>query len=127
MGTPWSTDLRERIVADVEAGRSCRAAARVFAVRAGTAARLAAACREHGDIRPKPRGRAPGAAGELAGPRAFLLEIVRAEPDITLKGLAGAGLEARGAKAQLSSLPRALQRAGRSHEKRTGRGRAGKG
>jgi transposase len=52
MGTPWSTDLRERIVADVEAGRSCRAAARVFAV--STAARLAAACREHGDIRPVP-------------------------------------------------------------------------
>ena len=43
MGKPYSTDLRKRIVAYVEAGHSCRAAARLFAVSASTAVRLAAA------------------------------------------------------------------------------------
>ena len=127
MGKPYSTDLRERIVAYVEAGHSCRAAARLFAVSASTAVRLAAAQRERGDISPKPQGRAPGTAGKLAAHQAFLLEIVRAEPDITLKELAGALLEAQGVRVQLSSLHRALQRAGYSYKKRADRGRAHKG
>ena len=120
-------DLRERLVAYVEAGHSCRAAARLFAVSASTAVRLAAAQRERGDVRPMPQGRAPGAAGKLALHRAFLLEIVRAGPDITLKELAGALAEAHGVRVQLSSLHRTLRRAGHSYRKRTGRGRAGKG
>jgi transposase len=121
MGKPYSTDLRERILAFVETGHSCRAAARVFGVSASTAVRLAAAQREHGNVRPKPQGRAPGTAGKLAGHRTFLLEVVRGEPDITLKELAGALLEAHGVKVQLSSLHRALRRAGTSYKKRTGR------
>ena len=121
MGKPYSMDLRERIVAYVVAGHSCRAAARLFAVSASTAVRLAAAQRGRGHIAPKPQGRAPGTAGKLAAHQAFLLEIVRAEPDITLKELAGALLEAHGVKVQLSSLHRALRRAGTSYKKRTGR------
>ena len=117
MGKPYSMDLRERLVAYVEAGHSCRAAARVFAVSASTAVRLAA-LRERGDVSPKAQGRAPGTAGKLAAHRAFLLEIVRAEPDITLKELAGALAEAHGVRVQLSSLHRALRRAGTSYKKR---------
>ena len=127
MGRPYSMDLRERLVAYVKAGHSCRAAARVFAVSASTAVRLAAAQRERGDVSPMPQGRAPGTAGKLAPYKAFLLEIMRAEPDITLKELAGALAEAHGVRVQLSSLHRALRRAGHSYKKRTGRGRAGKG
>ncbi len=127
MGKPYSLELRERIVACVEAGHSCRVAARLFAVSASTAVRLAAAQRERGDVSPMPQGRVPGTAGKLAGHRAFLLEIVRAEPDITLKELAGALAQAHGVRVQLSSLHRALRRAGYSYKKRTGRGRAGKG
>ncbi|TNC72786.1 IS630 transposase-related protein [Rubellimicrobium roseum] len=124
MGKPYSMDLRERIVAYVEAGHSCRAAARLFSVSASTAVRLAAAQREHGDVSPKPQGRAPGTTGKLAGHQAFPLEIVRAEPDITLKELAGALAEARGVRVQLSSLHRALRRAGTSYKKRADRDRA---
>lgn len=127
MGKPYSLDLRERILAFVEADHSCRAAARLFGVSASTVVRLAAAQRERGDVTPKPQGRAPGTTGKLAAHQAFLLEIVRAEPDITLKELAGALLEAQGVKVQLSSLHRALRRAGYSYKKRTGRGRARKG
>jgi transposase len=127
MGKPYSMDLRKRILGYVEAGHSCRAAARVFAVSASTAVRLAEQQRLQGHVVPKPQGRAPGTAGKLALHRAFLLEIVRAEPDITLKELAGALAEARGVRVQLSSLHRALRRAGHSYKKRTDRGRARKG
>ena len=127
MGKPYSMDLRERIVACVEAGQSCRAAARVFGVSASTAVRLAAAQRLQGHVVPKPQGRAPGTAGKLAEHKAFLLEVVRAEPDITLKELAGALAEAHGVKVQLSSLHRALQRAGHSYKKRADRNRARQG
>ena len=94
---------------------------------ASTAVRLAAAQRGQGHVAPKPQGRAPGAAGRLAAHKAFLLEVVRAEPDLTLKELAGALLEAHGVKVQLSSLHRALQRAGHSYKKRADRRRARQG
>ena len=126
MGRPYSMDLRERL-ASVEAGHSCRAAARLFAVSASTAARLAAAQRERGDVSPKPQGRVPGTAGKLAAHEAFLLEIVRAEPEITLKEPAGALLEAHGVRVRLSSLHRALRRAGYSYERRAGRSGARQG
>jgi transposase len=131
MCKPYSMDLRERLVAYVEAGHSCRAAARVYDVSPSTAVRLAAAQRERGDLAPKPQGRAPGTAGKLAAHQVFLLELVRAEPDITLKelagALAGALAEAHEVRVQLSSVHRALLRAGYSYKKRTDRGRAHKG
>ena len=127
MGKPCSMDLRERLVAYVEAGHFCRAAARVFGVSASTAVRLTAAQRERGDIAPRPQGGMPGTVGKLAAHQAFLLEIVQAEPDITLKELAGALAEAHGVRVQLSSLHRALRRAGHSYKKRADRGRARKG
>ena len=85
MGKPYLMTLRERVVAYREAGHSCRAAAPVFAVSASTTVRLPTAQRRCGDVSPKPQGRAPGMAGKLAGQSAFLLEIVRTEPDFTLK------------------------------------------
>ena len=127
MGKPYSMDLRERILAHVEAGQSCRAAARGFGVSASTAVRLAAAQRVQGHVAPKPQGRAAGTAGKLAPHKAFLLEVVQAAPDITLRELAGALAETYGVRVQLSSLYRALQRAGISYKKRADRGRARRG
>lgn len=121
MGRPYSQDLRKRIFDYIAAGHSRRAAARVFGVSASTAVRLAASHRDRGDIAPKPQGRAPGTAGKLAPHIDFLVEIVRAEPDITLQELAGALAEARGVSVQLSSIHRALVRAGLSYKKRLDR------
>jgi transposase len=53
-----------------------------------------------------------GTSGKLAAHRAFLVEVVRVEPDITLKELAGALLEAEAVRANISSLHRALRAAG---------------
>jgi transposase len=118
MGKPYSLDLRERIVGYVEQGHSARAAGRVFDVSASTAVRLAAAQRRDGSVAPKAQGRPPGKAGKLAAHIGFLLERVKAEPDITLQELATALSEARGVKVQLSSIHRALIRAGNSYKKR---------
>ena len=65
-----------------------------------------------------------GTAGKLAAHRAFLVEVVQAEPDITLKELAGALLEAEGVQANVSSLHRALKACGHTYKKRPDRVRA---
>lgn len=120
MGKPYSVDLRERIVGYVEEGHSARSAGVVFGVSASTAVRLAAAQRRDGNIAPKRQGRAPGTVGKLAVHLDFLIERVRSEPDITLRELADALSEARGVEVQLSSIHRALIRAGYSYKKRAG-------
>lgn len=121
MGKHYSLDLRERICAYVLQGHSARAAGRLFDVSAATAVRFAAEHRENGKVVPKPQGRPSGRFGKLAPHLDFLVDIVRAEPDITLKELAAALSEIEGVQVQLSSLHRALERAGLSYKKRTDR------
>ena len=121
MGKPYSLDLRERIVAYVEAGHSARAAGRVFGVSASTAVRLMASWRERASLVARPQGRIAGSVGKLAAHRAFLVEVVQAEPDITLKELAGALREAEGVSVNISSLHRALKAAGYAYKKRPDR------
>ena len=119
MGKPYSLDLRHRVVRYVAAGNSCRSAARVFGVSAATAVRYASDHRERGEVAAKPQGRPAGRFGKLAPHAGFLIEIVQAEPDITLQELAGALEDTHGVSVQLSSIHRALQRAGFSYKKRT--------
>ena len=121
MGKAYSLDLRGRICGYVARGHSARAAGRVFGVSAATAVRFAAEHRESGRIAAKPQGRPPGQFGKLAPHIDFLLDVVRAEPDITLKELAAALSETGGVQVHLSSLHRALDRAGFSYKKRTDR------
>lgn len=123
MGKPYSLDLRERIFAHIAAGHSRRAAARAFGVSVSTAIRLAASAATQGSIAPKRQGRAPGTAGKLAPHMDFLTETVRAVPDMTLQELADKLVETRGVSVQLSSIYRALVRAGFSYKKRSYRPR----
>ena len=125
MGKPYSQDLRERIVGYVSEGHSARAAGRVFGVSAATAVRLAAAHRASGSVAAKPQGRAPGTAGKLAPHRNFLVRTVRADPDLTLHELAAALKLATGVDVHISSIQRALVRAGLSYKKRPDRRGAG--
>lgn len=118
MGKPYSLDLRERISAFIAAGNSCRAAARVFGVSASTAVRIASAKRDRGEVSAKPQGRPAGRFGKLAPHMDFLIEIVRAEPDITLAELSNALADTFDLTVQLSSIHRALQRTGFSYKKR---------
>ena len=117
MGKAYSLDLRVRISDYISSGQSRRATGRVFGVSAGSAIRLAAGVRERGHLAPLVQGHAAGTAGKLTPHRAFLLEIVAAEPDIALAELARALADTYGVKARLSSVHRALVRAGLSYKK----------
>ena len=57
MGRPYSEDLRIRIVAAVEAGGSCSAAARQFGVSPSCAIKLLQRFRRTGSVAPAPRAR----------------------------------------------------------------------
>jgi transposase len=59
MAGAYSTDLRSRVLAAVEAGESPDAAARRFAVGRSTAYRWVAAAREEGRRAAKPMGGGP--------------------------------------------------------------------
>ncbi len=120
MGKSYSLDLRERIVGYVDAGHSARAAGRVYGVSASTAVRLVSTRRRTGSVTPMRQGRAPGTVGKLAPHMDFLLEVVQSDPDITLCELAGALAEVSGVQVNLSSIHRALIRAGYSYKKRFG-------
>lgn len=111
MGEACFLDLREWICAYVGRGNSARSAGWILGASAATAVRFAAEHRDHGAASPKPQDRCAGRFGKLAPHRDFRLEIVRAEPDITLKELAALS-ETYGVNVQLSLLPRALERAG---------------
>ena len=124
MGKPLSLDLRIRIVGCVAAGHSRRAAGRVFGVAASTVVRLMSGQSATGSLAPKLQGRAPGTAGKLAPHIGLLTEIVGAEPDITLQELAGALARTHGVLVHLSSIHRALETAGLTHEKGPDRHRA---
>ncbi|MEL6587304.1 MAG: hypothetical protein AAFY65_15990 [Pseudomonadota bacterium] len=114
MGKPFSLDLRERIIASVADGNSARSAGGLFGARAATAVRVTAEHREHCTAMTKPQGRPAGQGGKRAPHRNFLPKIVRAEPDLMLKELTAALSETHGVEMELSSLHRALERAGLS-------------
>lgn len=118
MGRFYSLDLRKRVCAYIAAGHSRRAAARVFGISVASAVRFAANQRDRGDVAPKPQGRPPGRFGKLAPHLDFLIEIVQGEPDITLRELSSALEDTYGVSVQLSSIHRALERAGYSYKKR---------
>ena len=121
MGKPYSLDLRERVCRYIAAGNSRRAAGRVFGVSAATAVRFASELEARGNVSPKPQGRPAGQFGKLAPHIDFLIEIVQAESDITLQELSNALEDTHGLKVQLSSIHRALSRAGFSYKKRAHR------
>lgn len=86
MPKPLSNDLRERVVAFVEAGHSRRAAAVHFDVSPSFVINLVSLFRQTGSVEPKPRG---GAYHVTLDPhRAFILRRVGDQPDITMPELA---------------------------------------
>jgi transposase len=86
MAQAYSLDLRERVVAAVEAGQSCREAAATFGVSVSTVVRWRQQQREIGNLAAKPRGGSkPRALIEF---EEWLFERVAAEPHVTTRALA---------------------------------------
>jgi len=116
MGKPHSVDIRERVVAMVEGGQSCRAAARHFGVGDSTAIRLMQRRRLTGSVLPPRQGR-PAGSGKLSRYRAFLVGQVEAKPDITMPELAARLADSHGIAVPPSSLSRFLLSQGFTYKK----------
>ena len=81
MPKSYSEDLRERVVAAVEAGATRHAAAAHFKVSVSSAVRWVQRWRASGEIAAKPRG---GSASPLEDHEAVLLAVAGDQPDLTL-------------------------------------------
>jgi len=116
MGQPLSMDLRSRVVAAVDEGMSCRAAAARFGVAPSTAIRWVAQRHDTGSFAPKPQG------GDMRSQRVEqrrdeILSIWEARQDITLDELQAA-LREVGLTVSRTSLHRFFARHGITRKKR---------
>jgi transposase len=116
MTRSFSLDLRVRLATFVEAGHSCRAAARHFRVSDSCAIKLMQRQRQSGSLAPARQGRPPG-GGKLLAYETFLLRTVEAEPAITMPELAARLLEQHGMVAAPAMLSRFLCRRGFTYKK----------
>ena len=111
MAGAYSTDLRSRVLAAVEAGESAEAAARRFAVGRSTAYRWVRAAREEGRREAKPMrgGPAPRITGEV---EAAMVDLAGRPNHPSLAEIAARLAETHGVRAHLTTVHRALRRAG---------------
>jgi transposase len=87
MPKSYSGDLRERVIAAVEAGASRREAAERFEISASSAVKWLQAWRDGGVCGPKPRG---GSRSALEDYAERLLSLIAERPDRTLDELVAA-------------------------------------
>ena len=116
MGRSYSLDLRVRVAAFVEAGHSCRAAARHFGVSDSFAIKLMRHQAQSGSPAPARQGR-PRGRGKLAPYETFLVQTVEAKPDITMPELAARLWDEHGVQADPATLSRLLCRHGFTYKK----------
>jgi transposase len=121
MSAPRSVDLRSRVVAEVEAGSSRRAAARRFKVGVSSAIRWAVLKAETGSLEPQ-RGRKP--RSPLEDHRDWLLALTAEEPDLTLEQTVERIGRELGLKTSISAVDRFYDRHGVTFKKKRARGRA---
>jgi transposase len=121
MARPYSLDLRERVVAAVATGQSCRAVAEVFDVSVASVVKWSQRARSTGSAAARPMGgRRPYL---LEGERNWLMARLAAKPDLTLHALL-AELAGRDVVVSCDTLWRFLKREGISFKKNRVRNRA---
>jgi transposase len=121
MAKPYSEDLRERVVAAVEDGRSRRQAASLFGVGISTVIHWVRRFHETGSVAAKPMG--GDRRSRLTQERAFILERIEAEPDLTVEELRDE-LRARGVRVGYGTVWRFFAREDITFKKKRARGRA---
>ena len=109
MPAPLSPDIRNRFQALHSEGHSAREIGRRLLISAATAMRYAACLRKTGNLLPAANSRRQG-HGRLVAYEDFFTELVEQDPDITLKELQAALLEAHGVQASLSGIDVVLRR-----------------
>ena len=122
MARPYSFDLRERVVAAVAAGGSCRAVAATYKVSVASVVKWSQRHRKTGSSAAKRMG--GHRQRSLAKERDWLLARLAAVPDLTLRALV-MELGERGVVTSYGSVWRVVHDAGISFKKNTVRRRAG--
>lgn len=122
MARAYSLDLRERVVAAVAAGESCRRVAEVFRISVASVVKWSQRYRATGSAAAKPMGGRRGFS--LAAERDWLLARLAAAPDLTLRALV-AELGERGVATSYGSVWRLVHAADLSFKKNPVRRRAG--
>ena len=122
MTRAYSLDLRERVVAAVEAGQSCRAVARTFQVSVASVVKWSQRQRKNGSVAAYRVGGRRGYA--VAGERNWLLARIAEKPDLTLRALLGE-LKERGLVVSYYALWHFLRHEGITFKKKPARIRAG--
>lgn len=115
MGKPHPIELRERVVAFVEAGHTHRAAAGHFRVSPRFVNNMVILKRQTGSLEAKRQGHLGG--GKLQDQHAWVSRRIEEEGDLTLDELC-IELEARGVSVHRASVGKLLHRLGLSHKKK---------
>lgn len=108
MAKALSNDLRQRVIAVIDRGLSCRQAAERFGVSASSAIRWLDRLKKQGDVAAKRQG-GDRKSGRIEAEAAFLLGEVAETPDITLVELQEK-LQAHGVSAGIGTLWRFFDR-----------------
>src|SRR6516164_1600119 len=114
MARAYSLDLRERVVAAVAAGESCRKVAATFKVSVASVVKWSQRARATGSPAARPMGGNRPYA--LAGERDWLLARVAEKPDVTLRALV-AELAERGIKVSYYAVWHLFEHEGISFKK----------
>ena len=122
MARAYSLDLRERVVAAVATGESCRKVAAIFQVSVASVVKWSQRSRATGSAAARPMGGNRPYA--LAGERDWLLGRLADQPDVTLRALV-ADLAARGIKVSYYAVWHFFEHEGISFKKKPARQRAG--
>jgi transposase len=122
MARAYSLDLRERVVAAVGSGQSCREVAARFGLAVSTVVKWRQRYRATGEMTAKPRGGSQPRA--LVGVKDWVLGRVAVEPHVTTRALA-AELAERGLDVSHVTVWSLLRRERLTHKKNRARQRAG--
>ena len=115
MARALSLDLRERVIAAIEGGASCRQAAERFGVGKASAIRWHARYRAEGEIAAKPMG-GDRHSHRIEAHAALILQAYEARPQVYLREVRDA-LQDHSATASLSGLSRFFRRHGITRKK----------
>jgi transposase len=116
MARAYSLDLRERVVAAIEAGISTRQAAAQFSIGIATAGSWARLKRSQGDVRPGRQGKPKGSV--LDAHADFILGAIEDKPDTTLDEMVDRLAAERAVTVVRTAVWKFLDRRDMTHKKR---------
>ena len=116
MARALSQDLRDRVIAAIDGGLSCRAAGDRFGVSASSAIRWRQMALENGQAVAKPRG-GDRHSGKIEAHGSFIRDLVAEQADLTLVEIQARLME-RGTSVGIGTLHRFFVRHGISRKKR---------